>query len=124
MVAIMHNKRPPTPTHESFTDGLRELMQRCWDQKRHNRPQTLEVLLVLNSAMPSPTPLCMSLITDIYRQLGGPSPPADTFRPLLFELLSHPDLELHIRGLQGSDLQEFVDLLDKVGKDDIKIQRR
>ena len=47
MLAIMSGKRPPRPTHPSFTGGLWILMQRCWDQNPESRPEASEVVKAL-----------------------------------------------------------------------------
>lgn len=47
----------------------------------------------------------------------------DDYQPLLRELLSHKGLRLHIQGLDGSKLEAFVELLDKVGNVDTDIRR-
>jgi hypothetical protein len=122
MVAIMEGERPPRPTHATFTNGLWELMQQCWNQERHDRPQTLDVLLALDSFMPSPMLPCFASaaagaptpVSDIQQQLGGLKPSSKEFRLLLLALLNHQDLKPHILDLQGNDLGRFVELLDDV----------
>ena len=47
IVAIMKGRRPPRPTHPTFTENLWTLMQRCWDHDPHLRPEVSEVLQVL-----------------------------------------------------------------------------
>jgi serine/threonine protein kinase len=47
MLATIQGKRPPRPTHRTFTKDLWALMQRCWDHDPHLRPKALEVLQVL-----------------------------------------------------------------------------
>ena len=47
VLAITEGRRPPRPTHPTFTDNLWVLMQRCWDQDPHLRPGVLEALQVL-----------------------------------------------------------------------------
>ena len=48
MLATVGGQRPPRPTHPTLTDGLWVLMQRCWDQEVHLRPNALEVLRILH----------------------------------------------------------------------------
>ena len=50
MLAIMGGKRPSRPTHQNFTDELWTLMQRCWDQDPHLRPDVPGVLKVLRGS--------------------------------------------------------------------------
>jgi len=47
MLAITQGKRPPRPTHPTFTENLWTLMQRCWDPDPHSRPEISEVLQTL-----------------------------------------------------------------------------
>jgi serine/threonine protein kinase len=47
--AIIQGRRPPRPTHPTFTERLWTLMQRCWDQDPHLRPEVSELLQVLAS---------------------------------------------------------------------------
>jgi hypothetical protein len=63
-------------------------------------------------------------VPGIQRQLErlDPSDPKD--RPLLHELLSRQDLRPYVQSLRGSDLEGFVELLDKVGRTDLDIHRR
>ena len=48
MLAIMGGKRPPKPTHPTFTPRLWMLMQRCWDQDPLLRPEVSEIWRVLS----------------------------------------------------------------------------
>ena len=48
MLAIMAGERPPRPTHQALTNELWMLIQRCWNQDYHLRPEISEVLQVLN----------------------------------------------------------------------------
>ena len=47
MLGIVNGERPPRPTHSKLTDGLWTLIQRCWDQDPHLRPEVSEVVKVL-----------------------------------------------------------------------------
>jgi serine/threonine protein kinase len=47
MLAIMDGRRPPRPTHPALTDQLWALVQRCWGQASHLRPEVSEVLKFL-----------------------------------------------------------------------------
>jgi hypothetical protein len=88
----------------------------------------LEVLLGLNpltnecphpNGLPPVTADVPSPISDIRQRLENLEPSNEEYRPLLYALLSHRDLKPYIGGLQNSDLQRFVELLDEVGKADI-----
>ena len=50
MFAIMSGGRPPRPTHPALTEQLWILMQCCWHQDPHLRPETSKVLTVLNGS--------------------------------------------------------------------------
>ena len=128
MIAIISGKRPPRPTHSTLTDSLWELMNRCWDQDRHNRPRMLEVILALNplvheytrpSGRPPVTADVPTLVSDTRQRLENTDSLNEEYRPFLHALLSHRDLKTYIDELQSDDLQRFVELLDKVGQDDI-----
>ena len=128
MVAIISGNRPTRPTHSTFTGTLWELMNQCWDQDKHGRPRMLEVLLALNplvykrtrpSGSPPVTANVPTLVSDIRRRLENLNPSNEEYRPLLYALLSHRDLDPHIDSLLGDDLRGFVELLDMVGKADI-----
>ena len=43
VVAVLRGDRPSRPEHPSFTDGLWRLIQRCWHQDPHLRPEIPEV---------------------------------------------------------------------------------
>lgn len=47
VLAISQGRRPPRPTHPTFTTKLWTLMVRCWNQDPRLRPKALEVLKVL-----------------------------------------------------------------------------
>ena len=47
--AVLRGDRPSRPEHPSCTDGLWELIQRCWDHEPHSRPDILEVLQTFSS---------------------------------------------------------------------------
>ena len=53
-------------------------------------------------------------VSDILRQLSDLDPSSDRYQLLLSDLLSHQGLKRHVRGLQGTNLQAFVELLDNV----------
>ena len=47
IMAITQGRRPPRPTHPTFTEDLWTLIQRCWDHDPYLRPGVSEVLQVL-----------------------------------------------------------------------------
>ena len=46
MLAVTQGRRPPRPTHPTFTESLWTLTQRCWDHDPHLRPEAPEILQV------------------------------------------------------------------------------
>ena len=50
VLAIINGKRPSRPIRSDFTDELWTLMQHCWDQNLHLRPEISEVLKVLSGS--------------------------------------------------------------------------
>ena len=65
-----------------------------------------------------------SSVLDTQRQLENLDPSNAQYQPLLHELLSHQDLKPHIQGLHGPDLEEFVELLDRVGETNVDTRRQ
>jgi len=47
VLVVTQGERPPRPTHPIFTANLWTLMQRCWDNDPHLRPEAPEVLQIL-----------------------------------------------------------------------------
>ncbi|KAF9646800.1 kinase-like protein [Thelephora ganbajun] len=102
MLAILEGKRPPRPTHPTFTDGLWVLTQRCWDQEAHLRPQVSEVLQVLRDLgipawkrlihRPRATDQSISLITTIFSNSN--------------------EIEV-VQRFCGDDAQTLVDMIDE-----------
>jgi len=45
--AIAQGSRPTRPTHPTLTENLWALIQRCWDQNPHSRPEVSGVLQAL-----------------------------------------------------------------------------
>ena len=50
MFDITEGGRPPRPLHRALTDELWGLMERCWHQEPHSRPEMSEVLRMLRSS--------------------------------------------------------------------------
>ena len=50
MLAIMSGGRPPRPVHPALTDGLWTMMQLCWGQDPHSRPEVFKVFEVLDGS--------------------------------------------------------------------------
>ena len=47
--AVLVGNRPSRPAHPSCTDGLWALIQRCWDEDPHSRPEIPEVSQMFSS---------------------------------------------------------------------------
>ena len=125
MLAIMGGKRPSRPAHQALTDELWTLMQRCWNQDPHSRPEVSEALKFLPIALVShPFQLSSILKPDSFL-VYSTSPPAwkqlidhplstDERIFLLTSTLTNPD-EVEIVGrLRGNDAQAFIDVIDEV----------
>jgi len=65
---------------------------------------------------PLVAPRAQALASDAQRRLEILDPSDEKYRPLLHALLSYQDPKPHSRGLQGSGLQGFVELLDEVSR--------
>lgn len=64
-----------------------------------------------------------TLVADIRQLLKNRDPSNKEHRPLLYVLLTHRDLKSCIDSFGKDDLQEFVELLDEVGKMDIHLHQ-
>jgi len=104
-LAIVEGKRPQQPTHPTFTEELWALVQRCWDQDPHRRPDVLEVLNVLRSSSGS------RQFLQQLRRLDRSSP---GFHDQLTKILYGEDYQQRAPKLQGDDLVWLIDYLDKV----------
>jgi hypothetical protein len=62
------------------------------------------------------TPYEKNSVPNIWRRIKKLETSDEEYRQLLHALLSHQDMKSHIQGLEGPDLQEFVELLDNVGR--------
>ena len=96
--AITQGRRPPRPTHPTFTEGLWTLMQRCWDQDPHLRPEISEALQVFLTALASRSHTLtpherISLITMIFSD--------------------HAQVGM-VGNLSRDDAQNFIDVIDEV----------
>ena len=54
LLAVVQGGRPPRPAHPTFTEKLWTLMQRCWDQDPHLRPDASEVVRILTPSVSDP----------------------------------------------------------------------
>lgn len=48
-VGVLYGKRPPRPTHQDLTNGLWEMVERCWSRDPQRRPDITEVILCLRT---------------------------------------------------------------------------
>ena len=82
MLAILGAKRPERPTNPNLTDELWELMEHCWNQDPHLRPEMSVVLgilhgssVLLSSQGPvthSPDPCAATPLSMEFFQVTGP----------------------------------------------------
>ena len=103
-VAIVQGKRPPQPSHPTFTVELWALTQRCWDQDPHLRPEVLEVLRELRS---------FSVSRPLLEQLHHLDRSSSAFHDRLIKVLYGKEYQQCVPNLQGDDLVWLVDYLDK-----------
>jgi len=104
-LAIVEGKRPQQPTHPAFTEDLWALVQRCWDQDPHLRPEVPEVLELLRGSSVS------QLFLQQLRRLDMSSP---EFRDQLSKVLYGEEYRQRALKLQGGDLVWLIDYMDKV----------
>jgi hypothetical protein len=75
MVAIMNGERPPRPSHPTLTNGLWELMQKCWAQDVRERPQMTKVLTDLDTFHLQKPPRAPTQLGDSYGPDYNDAPP-------------------------------------------------
>ena len=120
----MSGKRPSRPTHPALTDQLWTLMQCCWDQDPHSRPEVsdaLQVLLIQSVSQPFQWPSTRELdgfLVDssppAWKQLISPTLAIHKRIPLIESIFSDLD-EVEVVGhLRGDDAQAFVDVINEV----------
>ena len=121
----MSGKRPSRPTHPALANPLWALIQRCWDQDPHLRPEVSEVLRVLFDLesvfhpfrWPSTCELDSFLMysnSTAWMKLLNPGLSPYERICLILTTLSDFD-EFEITGyLFGDDVQTFVDVIDEV----------
>ena len=124
MVAIMSGKRPSRPNHPALTDQLWTLIQGCWEQDPHLRPEVSEALQALLAASVS-HPFRGSSIRELdgflvysdlpaWKQLLSPALATHKRIPLIMTIFSGSDEVEIARNLFGDDAQTFVDVIDEV----------
>jgi len=50
-VGVLSGKRPTRPTHQSLTNDIWEMIERCWDKDLQHRPDISEVVHCLQTAL-------------------------------------------------------------------------
>jgi len=103
--AIAKGQHPPKPTHQTFTEGVWALMQRCWDNDPCSRPEAHEVSKEL---------LALSTSRALVRQLRLLDKSSPGFYDQLTAVLHGDEDQQRAPTLQGDDLVWLVDYLDKV----------
>ena len=123
MLATVQGERPPRPTHPTFTENLWKLIQRCWDQDPHLRPEASEILQVLTT--PSVLRLfwrspihwldCALAYSDLpsWKRLISPALSMDERVSLITSVFSDRDEIEVFRNLSGDDARAFVDVVDE-----------
>ena len=123
MLAITQGKRPERPKHPDFTENLWTLIQRCWDEDPHLRPEasevvhallTLLVLFILAINPPLRLTFPASSAPPAWKRLISPTLPADERIQLITSIFSgHGEAEV-FKYPSGNDAQAFVDVADEV----------
>jgi len=124
MLAITEGRRPPRPTHPAFTDNLWALMQRCWNQDPHLRPEVSEAVQVLLTPLVSYS-LWQSCTYLLNRGTVGSDLPAwkrlTSFplsvherTALITSIFSERDKVEVVGNLSRDDAQAFIDVIDEV----------
>ena len=103
VIAIMKGDRPPRPTNPACSDKLWMMMQRCWDQKPHLRPEVSEVFQVLPG----------SALNKLGR-LHTHGMASHEFQRTLAQFYCSTGYEDRIDGLNDADGRKFADFLYKV----------
>jgi len=105
MLAIVQGRRPSRPTRQTFTDDVWVLVERCWDQDPHLRPEVREVLEVFSSS---------SISRPFLQQLRDFDESSPGFHDWLSEVLYGEEYHQCVPNLRGDDLVWLIDYLDKV----------
>ncbi|KAF9642914.1 kinase-like protein [Thelephora ganbajun] len=100
---ITQGKRPPRPTHPTFTEILWTLMQRCWDQNPRLRPDASEVLQILLTPADPPA----------WKRLIGHTLSTNEHISLITSLFSDRSEVEVLENLSGDDAQAFIDVIDE-----------
>ena len=122
VLAGEHPRRPQGTGGVWFTDHVWTVLERCWTPQPGNRPNIEDVLQCLEQVS-GPRSNISASVFAIYKRLEKLDPSDDNYRPLLRELLNHRGLKLHVRALRRSGLEEFIEVLDKVGEVNINIHQ-
>ena len=124
MLSITQGKRPPRPTHPAFTGNLWALMQRCWDQEPHLRPEVSEVLQVILTPSAAHSfqksyfreinyPLAHSE-NPAWKQLISDTVTADQRISLITMIFSDHNQAEMIGHLSGDDAQSLIGVTNEV----------
>jgi serine/threonine protein kinase len=105
VMAIMGGDRPPRPTNPVCSDELWAMIQRCWNQKPHLRPEVSEVLQALPGGAPK----------NLMR-LHTHGMASQEFRRALAQFYCGTGYEDCIDSLNDADGREFADFLYRVGQ--------
>ena len=103
VIAIMKGDRPPRPTNPACSDKLWAMVQRCWDQKPHLRPEVSEVCRIFPG----------SALNKLMR-LHTNGMASHEFRRALAQFYCSTGYEDRIDSLNDADGREFADFLYEV----------
>ena len=117
-------ERPQRPTHPYVTGGLWKLIQRCWGERPHSRPETSEILRVLrDSSVPhlfsrslvrGPDHVLTSSNPPAWKRLISPALSPNERIDLIMSIFSDCDEFEVFKYLSVKDAQDFVDVIDEV----------
>lgn len=105
LMAVMNGERPPQPAHPAFAEDLWTLVQHCWEQDPHSRPEIADVLKVLQSLSVSPG--FLQRLCHLDRSSPG-------FHDQLNDVLYEKEYRVCVSNLDADDMVWLVEYLDKV----------
>jgi len=124
ILAVTQGGRPSRPTHPALVATLWTLIQRCWDQEPHLRPEASEVSRALLTLSVSYSfqrsyihsfdwfSLCSERPT--WQRLISRTLTADERTTLIVKIFSDRDEVEMAEHLSGDDAQTFIDVIAEV----------
>ena len=117
-------ERPQRPTHPYVTGGLWKLIQQCWGERPHSRPEASEILRVLHDSsvlhlfsrtfVRRPNHVFTFSDPPAWKRLISPALPPNERIDLITSIFSDCDEFEVFKYLPVKDAQDFVDVIDDV----------